>query len=43
MPVHAHAGDWIESVVFAVPVVILAGAMIVDRFRQRRRGRDDAR
>jgi hypothetical protein len=42
MPVFAHAGHWIESVVFAVPVVILGGAMLVDRFRNRHRDRDDA-
>jgi hypothetical protein len=42
MLVAAHAGHWIESVVFAVPVVILAGAMVVDRFRQRGRDRDEA-
>lgn len=42
MPVPAHAGHWIESVVFAVPVVILAVGMLVDRFRHRRRDREDA-
>ena len=37
----AHTGHWIESVVFAVPVAVLAGAMVVERLRERRRRHDD--
>jgi hypothetical protein len=42
MLVLAHAGHWIESIVFGAPVVVLAGALGLDALRNRRRKRREA-
>ena len=41
--VFAHAGHWLVSALYALPVVVLAVALLLDvlRQRRRRRGRDD--
>jgi hypothetical protein len=43
MVVIAHAGHWIESIVFGLPVIVLAGALLIDGYRTRRRKRRAAR
>jgi hypothetical protein len=37
MTVVAHAGHWIEGGIFALPVLIVAGALGVSSIRERRR------
>jgi hypothetical protein len=37
MTVIAHAGHWIEGLIFAAPVLIVAGALGVSTARERRR------
>ena len=39
MPVFAHAGHWIEGIIFALPVVVLVVALAWDGWRNKRRGR----
>lgn len=39
MLIPAHAGGWLSAAVFAVPVVMLGGMMLVDRIRNRRNKR----
>jgi hypothetical protein len=39
----AHAGHWIESIVFGAPVLLLVGALLLDSARTRRRKRREAR
>jgi hypothetical protein len=37
----AHFGHWYVQLIFAAPVLLLGGAMAVDSFRKRRKGRED--
>ena len=39
MTVIAHAGHWIEGAIFALPVLVVAGALGVSSLRERRRRR----
>ena len=43
MIVIAHAGHWLPQLLYLAPVVVLVGAILVGRFRERRagRGRDE--
>jgi hypothetical protein len=45
----AHAGHWLPQLLYLLPVVVLVGAIVVGRLRERRHGaggpdapRDDA-
>jgi hypothetical protein len=40
MLVLAHAGHWLANVLYVVPLVGVAVAMLVGRLRERRRERD---
>jgi hypothetical protein len=37
MTVIAHAGHWIEGAIFAAPVLIVAAALGISAFREKRR------
>ena len=39
MTVIAHAGHWLEGAIFALPVLIVAGALLVSSLREKRRRR----
>jgi hypothetical protein len=38
MLVLAHAGHWIEGIIFALPVAVLVLALVWDGWRKKRRG-----
>jgi hypothetical protein len=38
MPLVAHAGHWLIYVLYAVPVLIVIGSIVVSVVRQRREG-----
>lgn len=40
MAILAHAADWIASLVYLVPIVLVAGALLFAYLRERRRGRE---
>ena len=42
MTVIAHAGDWLTSLIYLVPVVAVLGVLIVTPIRERRRGPADS-
>ena len=39
MFVFAHAGHWIEGIIFALPVGVLVAALVWDGWKNKRRGR----
>jgi hypothetical protein len=39
MLVFAHAGHWIEGIIFGLPVAVLVIALVWDGWRTKRRGR----
>jgi hypothetical protein len=39
MLVLAHAGHWIEGIIFALPVAVLVLALVWDGWRKKRRSR----
>jgi hypothetical protein len=39
MLVFAHAGHWIEGIIFALPVAVLVLALVWDGWRKKRSGR----
>ena len=39
MLVFAHAGHWIEGIIFALPVAVFVLALVWDRWGTKRRGR----
>ena len=39
MLVFAHAGHWIEGIIFALPVAVLVAALMWDGWKNKRRGR----
>jgi hypothetical protein len=39
MLVLAHAGHWIEGIIFALPVAVLVLALVWDGWRKKRRAR----
>jgi hypothetical protein len=39
MFVFAHAGHWIEGIIFGLPVAVLVGALVWDGWRNKRRER----
>jgi hypothetical protein len=43
MFVFAHAGHWIEGIIFALPVLVLVGALLWDGWRKKRRERRSVR
>jgi hypothetical protein len=43
MFVFAHAGHWIEGIIFALPVLVLVGALVWDGWKNKRRRRRRAR
>jgi hypothetical protein len=36
----AHAGHWLPQLLYLAPVVVLVGAILVGRLRERREARD---
>ena len=40
MTVLAHAGDWIASLIYVVPIAAIAGGLLFAHLRERRRGPD---
>jgi hypothetical protein len=42
MFVFAHAGHWIEGIIFALPVAVLVLALVWDGWKNTRRGRRGA-
>jgi hypothetical protein len=36
----AHAGHWLPQLLYLAPVVVLVGAILVGRMRERREARD---
>jgi cobalamin synthase len=36
--VFAHAGHWLPQLLYLLPVVVLVGAILVGRWRERREG-----
>jgi hypothetical protein len=38
--VFAHAGHWLPQLLYLAPVVVLVGAILVGRLRERREARD---
>ena len=34
----AHAGHWLASMIYAAPVFVLVGWLLLDNWKQRRRG-----
>lgn len=40
-PFSAHAGHWAVSLVYAAPVLILAGVILVDMYKRRNEDPDD--
>ncbi len=40
MDVLAHAGHWLVNVLYALPVLVVAGSIIVSVIRQRREAKD---
>lgn len=42
MTVIAHAGDWLMSLIYLVPVVAVLGVLIVTTIRERQRGPADS-
>jgi hypothetical protein len=40
MLVVAHAGHWLAQLLYAVPLVVLLGAILVSKVRERREARD---
>lgn len=36
----AHAGDWIASLIYVVPIVLVGGALLMAHLRERRRDPD---
>ncbi len=40
MDVLAHAGHWLVNILYALPVLVVAGSIIVSVIRQRREARD---
>ena len=41
MTIIAHAGDWLVSVLYIVPLLVVVGMLAVSAIRDRRRGDDD--
>ncbi|MFP5364900.1 MAG: hypothetical protein ACLGI5_19445 [Thermoleophilia bacterium] len=41
MTVIAHAGDWLTSLIYLVPVLAALGVLVVTTIRERRRGPAD--
>ena len=37
-PVLAHAADWLSSLIFLAPVLLVAGWLALSTWRERRRG-----
>jgi hypothetical protein len=42
MLVLAHAGHWLPQLLYLAPVVVLVGAILIGRMRERREARDGA-
>jgi hypothetical protein len=41
--VFAHAGHWLPQLLYLAPVVVLVGAILVGRMRERREAREGAK
>ena len=41
--VFAHAGHWLPQLLYLAPVVVLVGAILVGRMRERREARESAK